>query len=68
MVYTIVDPDGAVKCHSGIPYCGYSYDTLQSMASNGYTLQIDGKKGKFPTKTELAEAKAAYQAAKNKRV
>lgn len=66
MVYTIVDPDGAVKCHSGIPYCGYSYDTLQSMATNGYSLQIDGKKAKFPTKQELANAKAAYQPLKKR--
>lgn len=67
MIYTVIDPNGH-ECHSSIPYCSYSYETLKNMADIGCTLLIDGKKGKFPTKTELAEAKAAYQAAKNKRV
>lgn len=61
MVYTILDPDGAVKCHSGIPYAGYSYETLQSMATMGYSLQIDGKKAKFPTKAEWQAATATLK-------
>lgn len=61
MVYTIVDPDGTAKCHSGIPYAGYSYDTLQQMATNGYSLLIDGKKAKFPTKAEWQAATATIK-------
>lgn len=60
MVYTVTDPNGH-ECHSSVPYCGYSYDTLQSMAAIGCTLQIDGKKAKFPTKAEWQAATATLK-------
>ena len=31
-------------CASNIPYCGYSRQTLTSMAARGYTLNCNGKK------------------------
>lgn len=57
MIYTVIDPQGNT-CNSSAPYCGYSYETLQDMAANGFKLQIDGKTAKFPTKAELANAQA----------
>ena len=65
MLYTVVDLNGC-ECHSSIPYCGYPYETLKTMADLGCTLLIDGKKAKFPTKAELSDAKAAYQPQKNR--
>ena len=62
-IYSVIDPQGNA-CNSSAPYCGYSYKTLQDMASNGYTLQIDGKEAKFPTRAKLEQAQA--DAAKKK--
>ena len=55
MTYTFIDPQGN-ECNSTIPYGGYSYETMQSMAEAGFSLKIDGKKAKFPTRAELAQA------------
>ena len=65
MVYTILDADGAVKCHSSIPFAGYSYEILQQMATNGYSMQVNGKKAKFPTKAEWQETTTEFK--KNKK-
>lgn len=54
MMYTTTDPNGN-QCVSSVPYCGYTYETLKDMEANGYTLYADGKKIKFPTRTELKE-------------
>lgn len=58
VIYTLIDPNGH-ECNSHIPYGGYSYDTLRDMADNGFELYIDGKKAKFPTKSELEQAQKA---------
>lgn len=55
MIYTLIDPNGN-ECNSHIPYAGYKYETIRDMAEHGYELHIDGKKAKFPTKTELEQA------------
>lgn len=58
MIYTVIDPSGNA-CNSHVPYGGYSYETLRDMADNGYTLQIDGKDTKFPTKAEYSKVTSA---------
>ena len=58
MQYATIDPNGN-RCTSSVPYCGYPYNTLKDMAEHGYTLEINGKPAKFPTKTEHAQATQA---------
>lgn len=60
MLYSVIDPQGNA-CNSHVPYGGYSYETLQDMAANGYKLQIDGKAAKFPTKAEYAAQTATAE-------
>lgn len=52
--YSVIDPQGNA-CNSSAVYCGYSYETLQDMAANGFTLRIDGKEAKMPTKAEYSK-------------
>ena len=53
--YKLIDPAGNA-CVSHCPYGGYAYDTLKDMLDHGFTLEIDGKKAKLPTKVEYAAA------------
>lgn len=61
--YKLIDPAGNA-CVSHCPYGGYSYETLKDMLDNGFTLEINGKKAKMPTRAEHADAIAAAKKAK----
>lgn len=51
MTYATIDPVGN-RTTSSIPFCGYAFETLRDMAANGYTMEINGTKTKFPTRAE----------------
>ena len=57
MTYGIAYRDGTVVCCSSQPYLGYTLDVLKDMEKAGYLLLIDGKRAKFPTATQLKEAR-----------